>query len=170
MKLCISTCCNIENLISYISISLRQIACFLHRELPVRLAHRVVELDDHELFRLSPSIQNVSSWYKTSFSQLRSAPVPSDAEKEALFARVIESIYERHSSTLIIMAKGAHEIKQMLKQDTNSFAESQDIQSRLDDFYRSRIGVRMVRTSFSLNHTLSTIVIYSCHFLNVTHS
>jgi DNA topoisomerase VI subunit A len=29
-----------------------------------------------------------------------------DLEKEALFAHVIESIYERHSGTLITMAKG----------------------------------------------------------------
>lgn len=122
-----------------------QIACFLHRELPVRLAHRAVELEDHPLFKSSPSIQNVSSWYKTSFAQLRSTPVPHDVEKEKLFSKVIESIYERHSSTLIIMAKGAHEIRAMLNKDMNSFAESSDIQARLDDFYMSRIGIRMVR-------------------------
>lgn len=121
-----------------------QIACFLHRELPVRLAHRAVELEDHPLFKSSPSIQNVSSWYKTSFAQLRSTPVPHDVEKEKMFAKVIESIYERHSSTLIIMAKGAHEIRSMLNKDINSFAESSDIQARLDDFYMSRIGIRMV--------------------------
>jgi hypothetical protein len=45
------------------------------------------------------------------------------------------------------MAKGAHEIKSMLKQDTNSFAESMDIQNRLNDFYMSRIGIRMVSLS-----------------------
>ena len=122
-----------------------QIACFLHRELPVRLAHRAVELEDHPLFKSSPSIQSVSSWYKTSFAQLRSTPVPHDIEKEKMFSKVIESIYERHSSTLIIMAKGAHEIRAMLNKDINSFAESGDIQSRLDDFYMSRIGIRMVR-------------------------
>ncbi len=105
----------------------------------------MVELEGHELFRLSPSIQSVSSWYKTSFGQLRSAPVPSDLEKEAHFARVIESIYERHSSTLIIMARGAHEIRTMIGSDVESFADLHDIQTRLDEFYMSRIGVRMVR-------------------------
>jgi pyruvate dehydrogenase kinase 2/3/4 len=87
----------------------------------------------------------VSSWYKTSFAQLRSCPVPQDVEKEEMFAKVIESIYERHSSTLITMAKGAHELRTMLKQDINSFADSNDIQDRLDEFYMSRIGIRMVR-------------------------
>ena len=90
------------------------------------------------------NIRNVCSWYKTSFAQLRSCPVPQDVEKEEIFARVIESIYERHSSTLITMAKGAHELRNMLKQDVNSFADSNDIQKRLDEFYMSRIGIRMV--------------------------
>ena len=44
---------------------------------------------------------------------------------------MIESIYERHSSTLITMAKGAHELRTMLKQDISSFAGQNDIQKRL---------------------------------------
>ena len=56
----------------------------------------------------------------------------------------MENIYERHSSTLITMAKGAHEIRLMLKQDVASFADYDDVQKRLDDFYMSRIGIRMV--------------------------
>lgn len=97
----------------------------------------------------------MSSWYKTSFAQLRSCPVPQDVEKEEMFAKVIESIYERHSSTLITMAKGAHELRTMLKQDINSFADSNDIQDRLDEFYMSRIGIRMVRF-----HNLITLIVY----------
>jgi hypothetical protein len=122
-----------------------QVACFLHRELPVRLAQRAVKLDASPLFQRSGNIKQVSSWYKTSFQQLRACPVPNDPEKEAHFAKIIESIYERHSSTLITMAKGAHEIRNMLKQDVASFADFDDIQKRLDDFYMSRIGIRMVR-------------------------
>lgn len=72
-----------------------QVACFLHRELPVRLAHRALELEASSLFSQSPSIRNVASWYKTSFAQLRECQAPTDIEKEAKFAKVIESIYER---------------------------------------------------------------------------
>ena len=89
-------------------------------------------------------IKQVSSWYKTSFAQLRACPVPNDPGKEEVFAKVIMSIYERHSSTLITMAKGAHDIRNMLKQDLTSFADYDDIQKRLDEFYMSRIGIRMV--------------------------
>jgi pyruvate dehydrogenase kinase 2/3/4 len=98
----------------------------------------------------------VCSWYKTSFEQLRSCPVPQDKDKEEMFAKVIESIYERHSSTLITMAKGAHELRNMLKQDIDSFADSNDIQNRLDEFYMSRIGIRMVRAE---------LCVKSCFFL-----
>ena len=62
-----------------------QIACFLHRELPVRLAHRVVELEAHPLFNMSPSIRNVCSWYKTSFAQLSDTPVPNDAGNNLVY-------------------------------------------------------------------------------------
>ena len=39
-----------------------QIACFLHRELPVRLAHRALELEKTSI----PEIREVCSWYKES--------------------------------------------------------------------------------------------------------
>ena len=98
----------------------------------------------HFLKLTSEHIRNVCNWYKQSFAQLRQCGVPSDPEKEIVFAKIIESIYERHSPTLITMAKGAHEIRAILKQDVETFAGYQDIQKRLDDFYMSRIGIRMV--------------------------
>jgi pyruvate dehydrogenase kinase 2/3/4 len=42
------------------------------------------------------------------------------------------------------MAKGAHEIRNLLKQNVNSFADHDDLQKRLDEFYMSRIGIRML--------------------------
>jgi hypothetical protein len=76
---------------------------------------------------------------------MRASPVPMDKEKEKIFSKVVESIYERHSATLITMAKGAHEIRSMLKHDISTFADYDDVQKRLDEFYMSRIGIRMVR-------------------------
>ena len=123
---------------------LLQVACFLHRELPVRLAHRACELESSDLFKQSESIMSVCQWYKTSFHELRDCPAPVNAEKEIAFSRVIESIYERHSSTLITMARGAHEIRSTLAQDMASFAEHHQVQKKLDEFYMSRIGIRML--------------------------
>ena len=43
-----------------------------------------------------------------------------------------------------LILPGAHEIRSMLQQDVSSFAEHHTVQTRLDDFYMSRIGIRMV--------------------------
>jgi hypothetical protein len=62
------------------------------------------------------------------------------------------------------MAKGAHELRNMLKQDVNSFADHDDIQKRLDEFYMSRIGIRMVITfDFKLVFWIS-IFYFICYF------
>lgn len=86
----------------------------------------------------------MANWYKISFQELRAMPVPLDPQRETVFAKLIESIYDRHSATLITMAKGAHEIRLMLKQDLATFADYDDVQKRLDEFYMSRIGIRML--------------------------
>jgi pyruvate dehydrogenase kinase 2/3/4 len=70
--------------------------------------------------------------------------MPLDVASEEQFYKVINSIYERHSTTLMTMAKGAHEIRSMLGHDTMTFAEQDDIHRCLDEFYMSRIGVRML--------------------------
>lgn len=48
---------------------------YVHRELPVRLAHRVVELENlpHNLSQM-PSIQTVKDWYTQSFQDLLELP------------------------------------------------------------------------------------------------
>lgn len=121
-----------------------QVASFLHRELPIRLAHRAVELESIEIFGKSIHIQQVCNWYKESFRELRSCPAPDDLEKERTFSRVVQSIFERHSYTLITMAKGAHDIRKLLDLDIATFAQQSDIQHALDTFYLSRIGIRML--------------------------
>jgi pyruvate dehydrogenase kinase 2/3/4 len=123
---------------------IRQIACFLHRELPVRLAHRAVELEETPVFKSSSSIRTVCNGYKRSFAEITSCPAPFDKDKEAQFARILEDIYERHATTLITMARGAHEIKTQMEKDTADFADFVDVQRRLDEFYLSRIGIRLV--------------------------
>lgn len=115
-----------------------QIACFLHRELPVRLAHRALELEKTSI----PEIREVCSWYKESFAAIRQCPAPVEKDKEEIFAKCVKDIYERHANTLIKMAVGAHHLRLALNID--DFTENTEIQQRLDEFYMSRIGVRML--------------------------
>ena len=151
---------------------------FVHRELPVRLAHRVVELENlpHNLSHM-PSIQKVKEWYTESFQDLMLLPeyrLPSDpnaaAEKKAdkgkyyekrknvaipdegldyirQFSKTIEIIKRRHDPTQMTIAQGIMELKEHWK-STNSAPKTTTlpttIQSFLDRFYLSRIGIRML--------------------------
>lgn len=119
-----------------------QVACFLHRELPIRLAHRVVELESIPIMRESTHVQKVISWYKQSFEELRSVSAPVDVEKELVFYKVLEGIFHRHAPTLLTMAKGAHEMRVMMDHDMHEFSEFNEVQDSLDKFYLSRIGIR----------------------------
>jgi pyruvate dehydrogenase kinase 2/3/4 len=99
----------------------------------------------------------VVSWYKQSFQEIRQAALPADADKEAIFYIALEHIYHRHSHTLITMAKAAHEMRQMLGQDTHAFAQHVEVQEGLDKFYLSRIGIRtLIGQYLALKHDFKT--------------
>jgi len=73
-------------------------AQFLHSELPVRLSHRVRELESLP-YGLSemPSVGVVRDMYIESVHQLIELPRPENAEDEEHFTGVIEDIKQRHN-------------------------------------------------------------------------
>lgn len=89
------------------------------------------------------NIKKIASWYKESFSEIYFSPVPATAELEERFFDIMGNIYEKHSKTMFLMAMGAQEIKKYLKDNPNLFFID-DIQTRLDNFYKSRIAIRIV--------------------------
>ena len=135
----------------------------MRSELPVRLAHRIQDLDMVPVMRDMPSVQLVKGIYINSFVDLvrfYGADVIRSNEDEAAFAYFLEKKYETHSNVLIQMARGAYELRQALrlKQGSMSSAEQQDSQTNhtvdfsqlqechafLDRFYMSRIGIRVL--------------------------
>uniref|UniRef100_A0A1D1Z7Z4 Protein-serine/threonine kinase n=1 Tax=Anthurium amnicola TaxID=1678845 RepID=A0A1D1Z7Z4_9ARAE len=162
---------------------------FLADELPIRIAHRVKELDNlpHNLSEM-PSIVRVKNWYAQSFEDLINFPKPelpqnirerlattsntklpdsvpnpsaasiSTATKRYYshvddidwppevryynekFTKLIEAIKRRHDPVVTTMAQGINEYKQHKK----SVIIDTDIQSFLDRFYMSRIGIRIL--------------------------
>src|SRR5215831_2573355 len=116
-------------------------AQFLHSELPVRLSHRVRELENLP-YGLSemPSVGVVTDMYIESVRQLIELPRPENDEEEEKFTGVLENIKQRHNNVVSIMAKGIQELKQIV----GSEAVNPEIQDFLDRFYMSRIGVRML--------------------------
>lgn len=118
---------------------------FLKRELPIRFAHRILELDalPHKLCDM-PSIRRVSQWYKTSFREIVAFPQPHDAASEAAFTSLLRSIYERHAPTLVMMARGIYEYRRSLGVPLNAplGVIEDDVQRYLDVFFTSRVGIR----------------------------
>jgi len=124
--------------------ALCQISCFLHRELPIRIAKTVKHLLSSPHFVRSANMQKVCNSYANSFRQLRAAPVPSNPEAREQYTILLSSLYDFHSSTLISIAKGLREVRSSLAVDNDSFADTVELQKRIDEFYLSRIGIRML--------------------------
>jgi len=116
-------------------------AQFLHSELPVRLSHRVRELENlpYGLSEMQ-SVGVVREMYIESVRQLIELPRPENDEEEEKFTGILENIKQRHNNVVSIMAKGIQELKQIVGPE----AVNPEIQDFLDRFYMSRIGLRML--------------------------
>ncbi|KAJ3226667.1 hypothetical protein HK099_004411 [Clydaea vesicula] len=158
---------------------------FMRDELQIRLAHRVVELENlpHGLSEMN-SVKKVKQWYTQSFHDLISFPHPSVSrvpadfvlqnntelngnegqeyydplkttalipqsvlEYNQNFSKLLEKIKNRHDPVVSTIAQGVVDIKNVWKK-SKKFSSTQqlplEIQSFLDRFYMSRIGIRML--------------------------
>ncbi|KAI8906442.1 mitochondrial branched-chain alpha-ketoacid dehydrogenase kinase-domain-containing protein [Gorgonomyces haynaldii] len=145
---------------------------FLLQELPIRLSHRVVELENlpHGLSDM-PGIQRVKNWYTISTQELLAFQLEKFANKYCnltngdenidkhvlrkyndAFVNVIENIKKRHDPTTTTIAEGVLQLKEHWKKTNSPLQPKSEnnlplptaIQSFLDNFYMSRIGIRML--------------------------
>ncbi|XP_072976462.1 pyruvate dehydrogenase (acetyl-transferring) kinase, mitochondrial-like [Typha angustifolia] len=119
-------------------------AQFLHKELPVRIARRAIELESLP-FGLSQktAVLKVRDWYLDSFHDIRSFPEIKDTSDELAFTRMIKMIKVRHNNVVPTMALGVQQLKKEL--DPKIFPRDlEEIHQFLDRFYLSRIGIRML--------------------------
>lgn len=75
-----------------------QDACFLRQEIPIRLAHRIRDLDRVPMMRDMPSVQMVKGIYVQSFLEMIEFPVIYTPEQEQEFARMLETLYTKHAN------------------------------------------------------------------------
>lgn len=100
---------------------LLQVASFLRRELPIRLAHRIQDLQRVPMLQDMASVRQVKELYTTSFLEIISVskhPEPTrekQLEWEKQFAAILENVYERHGSVLVQMARGAFELRAAIR-------------------------------------------------------
>lgn len=83
-----------------------QSARFLHSELPIRLAKRIVELDSLPYgLSYTPPVIKVRGWYEQSFRDILSTREPTNIVEEEVFTRVIENILQRHVDVVPTLAQ-----------------------------------------------------------------
>lgn len=131
---------------------LQQVASFIHHEMPIRLAHRIHDLDRVPMMRDMPAVQTVKAIYINSFLELIDQPKISSPEDEDDFAVTLENLYKNHSNVLIQMAKGAYELRAAVRSgeipgrvtSDVEFEQMDECHSFLDRFYMSRIGIRVL--------------------------
>ena len=139
-----------------------QVASFLRRELPIRLAHRIQDLERVPVMKDMQSVKTVKELYVKSFMELvefegdpRQPPGVMTASQEEQFAKLVEGIYERHSNVLVQMARGAYEFRNYVAQQQqqggvgsvaykDAFAKMEETHAFLDRFYLCRIGIRVL--------------------------
>ena len=136
-------------------------AQFLHKELPVRLAHRVAELENLPLGLSSKEqVRAVRDWYVESYDELKSFPKIENMEDEARFTKMIEGVMNKHANVVPMIARGVLELKMELagrggadaamgggsrsSLERTLGADLPEISQFLDGFYMSRIGIRML--------------------------
>ena len=79
-----------------------QVAGFLRRELPIRMAHRVADLEGVPVLKDMKSVQSVKEAYMQSILEIHTFDDKIDTiEKEEEFSLLIEKIYERHATVLV---------------------------------------------------------------------
>ncbi|XP_010558461.1 PREDICTED: pyruvate dehydrogenase (acetyl-transferring) kinase, mitochondrial-like [Tarenaya hassleriana] len=119
-------------------------AQFLHKELPIRIARRAIELESLP-YGLSekPAILKVRDWYVDSFRDMRVFPEIKDASDEKEFTQMIKAIKVRHNNVVPMMALGVNQLKKGLGPKI-VYKDFDEIHQFLDRFYLSRIGIRML--------------------------
>jgi len=110
------------------------------------MAHRIAELEHlPEGLADAESVKTVARWYADSVEQMLGHPSITDDATEQSLTRLLNSIYRRHSATLVTMARGIAEFKHSRGLGTTDPlpVDLEDtVQRFLDGFYSSRIGIR----------------------------
>lgn len=122
---------------------------FLRKELPVRLANIMKEINllPDNLLRM-PSVNQVNDWYVRSFSEILEFEKTDVTDKMLdRFCQSLIKIRNRHTDVVQTMAQGVLELKESHKIDQQT---ENSIQYFLDRFYMSRISIRMLINQHTL--------------------
>ncbi|CAN0386537.1 unnamed protein product, partial [Discosporangium mesarthrocarpum] len=154
-------------------------ACFLHRELPVRLSHRALELMSlpHGLSAVS-GIQQVADCYALYAYELSRIPAPTSAAEEHEYSCLLAKLLLDAQSIPRALAAGLQDFRSsqgvdkrdggwgggghdigggLSRAKVNNCHIGRDVENAITRFFNGRIGIR-----FLMEHHLSTLSEVSC--------
>jgi pyruvate dehydrogenase kinase 2/3/4 len=132
-------------------------AQFLHRELPVRIAHRVIDLLTlpHGLSDVVP-IRQVATVYLTFLRRLHEFPLPTNVEQEDRFTDMLQTMILDRTSIPTSIAQGIQTWWQKVGEmdDGNSSQKNEDRLRDMDQvlvrFFTARVGLRFLVEQYVL--------------------
>ena len=122
--------------------SLLKLSIFLHKELPVRLAHTLRDFQSLPyIVGVNPHIERIYEEYSRTFKKLTSHPVPDTFEKHESFCRTIAEMLNVHANVISDISKGMKEVRVL---PSSSKIDFKYIDSFLDRALVQRIGRRVL--------------------------
>lgn len=112
-------------------------AQYLHRELPVRIAHRVVAFRQLPyIVGANPHLQDVHDMYLRAFHTLSGFPKITTWEEEQRYSRVLKELLDDHRDVVSMLAQSF--------QESQPYMEAEARTRFLDSMLTSRLGIRML--------------------------
>jgi len=113
-------------------------AKYLHKELPVRIAHRIDGFRSLPfIVGCNPNIQAVHDLYIRAFYALEEYPEIGTVEESKLFSNLLRELLDDHTDVVSLLAKGFRESTRYLQDDKM-------VEGFLDRTLTSRLGIRML--------------------------
>mmetsp|Transcript_16721 Transcript_16721/g.24510 ORF Transcript_16721/g.24510 Transcript_16721/m.24510 type:complete len:578 (+) Transcript_16721:109-1842(+) len=128
-------------------------AQFLHKELPIRVAQRAIDLLTlpHGLNK-TPQVQEIALYYINYLKNLQNFPVPKDAKDELEFTDMLRFIIQDRASIPMAIAKGVATLKDHRKEELD-IQRLQEMEKALYRFFNARTGLRLLTEHHILSCT-----------------
>ncbi|CAN7985827.1 unnamed protein product, partial [Ixodes pacificus] len=113
-------------------------AQYLHKELPVRIAHRIAGFRSLPfIVGCNPTILAVHELYTQTFYLLTDFPPVTDFESESRYSETVQQVLDDHKDVVTQLAAGFKECRKHIKQE-------ELVKTFLDRTLTSRLGMRML--------------------------
>lgn len=119
-------------------------ARFLHRELPIRIAQRAVDLLTlpHGLNKTRP-IRGIAETYLSYLEKFKRMPCPTNAKEEAKFTMMLEGLVQDRTAIPMAIARGVSSLRDIRREELD-VRRLQEIEEALYRFFTARVGLRFL--------------------------